>query len=206
MLKIAARAGPRSACVPRSRDGQSRSPPRAEAAPPPVTGYGDLFGPVHRVAQHRVAQRGHVYADLMRAPGLQPRPRCTKAPRSSSSTRQCVTARRPPSRMAHLLAVGGVAADGRVHHAHVFPKMADADGQIGALHRVFPDLLRQRHVGAVVLGHQQEPGGVLVNAVYQPGPLLAADAGKAVQVVEQGVDQRAVRLPGPPDGRPCPRA
>ena len=49
----------------------------------------------------------------------------------------------------------------------------------------------------VVLGRDEQTGCVLVDAVYDAGPPLPADAGEAVAAVgEQGVDERAVLVPG----------
>ncbi len=53
---------------------------------------------------------------------------------------------------------------------------------------------RQTLVGAVVLGHHQQAGGVLVQAVDDARPLAAADARQVVAVLEQGVDQGAGRV------------
>jgi hypothetical protein len=47
-------------------------------------------------------------------------------------------------------------------------------------------------VGLVVLGHQQKAGGFLVQTVDQAGPPHAAHAREIAQVVQQGIDQRAL--------------
>ena len=48
----------------------------------------------------------------------------------------------------------------------------------------------------VVLGHDHQAGGALVEAMDDAGAQLAADAAQVVDVVEQGVDQRAVGVAG----------
>ena len=48
----------------------------------------------------------------------------------------------------------------------------------------------------VVLGHHQQAGGVLVQAVDDAGAQLTADAGKVMDMIQQGIDQRAVLVAG----------
>ena len=56
-------------------------------------------------------------------------------------------------------------------------------------------LSRQCQMGGIVFGGDDQTAGVPVDAVYDAGALLAADAGEGVPaVVQQGVDQRAVRM------------
>ena len=56
-------------------------------------------------------------------------------------------------------------------------------------------LSRQCQMGGVVFGGDDQAAGVPVDAVNDAGTLLAADAGEGVPaVVQQGVDQRAVRM------------
>ena len=61
------------------------------------------------------------------------------------------------------------------------------------MQRVVLQLGRKGLVGKVVLRHNQQARGILVDAVDNAGAQLAVDAGEAVPaVIEQGVDQRAV--------------
>ena len=59
------------------------------------------------------------------------------------------------------------------------------------------ELARQVVVGVVVLGGDNEPAGIFVEAVHDPGPRLAADPRKAGAAMrDQGVHQRAVGIAG----------
>ena len=52
-------------------------------------------------------------------------------------------------------------------------------------------------MGAVVLGHHHQAGGVLVEPVHDARPLDAADAGQAVAAMgDQRIDQRAGGMAG----------
>ena len=51
-------------------------------------------------------------------------------------------------------------------------------------------------MAAVVLGHHQQPGGVLVQPVNDARTRLAADARQRPAVKQQRVDQRAAGMPG----------
>lgn len=49
----------------------------------------------------------------------------------------------------------------------------------------------------VIFGDEDEPGGVLVDPVDNPGPFFSTDPGEAFPAVpEQGIDKCAVRVPG----------
>ena len=52
---------------------------------------------VDRIAQERVAYRGHVHADLMRSAGFEPALNQRRVPLEGTSRFQCVTARFPRS-------------------------------------------------------------------------------------------------------------
>ena len=66
---------------------------------------------------------------------------------------------------------------------------------IGALDGVIGELLGQAGHGALVLGGDQQARGVLVQAVDDAGPRLAADADQLVAAMgDQGIDQRAVGI------------
>ena len=53
-------------------------------------------------------------------------------------------------------------------------------------------LLGQVSVGGVILRHNQQPAGILIDAMHNTGAYLSIDAGKAVPaVIQQGIHQRA---------------
>ena len=60
----------------------------------------------------------------------------------------------------------------------------------------FSDLAAGEHVaelavGAVVFSHEDDTAGLLVQAMHDTGTKVAADVGKVVEVVEEGVDEGA---------------
>ena len=65
------------------------------------------------------------------------------------------------------------------------------------------ELPRQLAVGLVVLGHHHDARRALVEAMDDARPHLAADAAQVLDVVEQGVDERAARDCRPRDAPPC---
>ena len=68
--------------------------------------------------------------------------------------------------------------------------------QIAAVNGMTLELVGQPMVGRVMLGHHQQPGGVLVDPVDDPGPLFAADPRQAVAaMMQQRIDQRAAPRP-----------
>ena len=92
--------------------------------------------PVDKIAEQGVTDVRHVHADLVRAAGLQ----------LAADVRVAVVARddRPVRdgaagvflRYGHALAIGRVAADGRIHRAGIVAQIAADDGLIRARHRV----------------------------------------------------------------------
>ncbi len=68
---------------------------------------------------------------------------------------------------------------------------------VGALDRVIGKLLAQAGHGALVLGRDQKPAGILVEAMDDAGPRLAANAlQRSAAMGDQRVDQRAVGIAG----------
>ena len=96
----------------------------------------------------------------------------------------------------HALAVVRVAADGRVDDGFRWIDAAVHESEVLLLHRALLQLPREVDVGAVVLGDDEQAGGVLVQAVDDAGPEDAADARQVGAVGEQGVDQRMGGLAG----------
>ena len=98
---------------------------------------------------------------------------------------------------AHLFPVGGVAANGGIHRAAVFPERAADDGFVGAGHRMVFQLRCQNSMGKVIFGYRQKTGGVLINAVDNAGAQHAVDAGKGIgSCKQQAVDQGVVIVTG----------
>ena len=76
----------------------------------------------------------------------------------------------------HALAVEGVAADLALDHAVAGARRAPDHGVIGALDGVVGELLGEAAHRALGLGGDQKAARVLVEAVDDAGPRLAADA------------------------------
>ena len=72
--------------------------------------------------------------------------------------------------------------------------MADHDGLVCALDGMLGDLFGKRKMRAVVLGHQQYAGGIPVDPVHDARAQHPADAAEPVQMFQQRVDQRPVRV------------
>ena len=156
-----------------------------------------LADAVDRVSRDGVADPRHMHADLVRAAGLEAAAQVRILPvaRDDLPVRHGLAA--VLLRNGHALAVARVAADGRIDRAAVLAEAAADDALIGAAQRVVAELGGKAPVGKVVLRHDEQAGRVAVDAVDDAGAALAAHAGQAVAaVIEQGVDERAVLVPG----------
>ena len=60
----------------------------------------------------------------------------------------------------------------------------------------FGELLGEVGEGAVVFGHEDAAAGVLIETVHDAGAERVATGGHGAAVVEDGVDQRALPMPG----------
>ncbi len=92
-----------------------------------------------------------------------------------------------------------MAADRRIDRACLRGRRAPDEREIDALEPAAPamvrELLGERAVRLVGLGHDQQPARVLVEAVHDAGPRHAADARQALAAMgDQRVDERAVRV------------
>ena len=148
--------------------------------------------PVARVARDRVADRGEVGADLVGAAGLQAhldqgvRRQQLEHPEVGAGLARRAAANRP--------ALGGpvVASQGGVDRPGSRARMALDQRQIGAPHLSRLDLPRQPAVGLVAARDEHQPGGVLVEAMDDPGPLRILAAGEQIS---QHVDERRAAVP-----------
>ena len=155
------------------------------------------FGPgraIDRVPGHRMAQGGHMHPDLVGAAGFQPGFQQRKGP--IALQHPPMGHRRPAGRIdGHALAVRSAPADGGVDRALVLPQVAFQYGDIGAPGGMGLQLVGQALVGQVVFGHHHQPAGHLIDPVHDPGPQGPAHPGQVRKPVQQGVHQRAVRVP-----------
>ena len=94
----------------------------------------------------------------------------------------------------HFFPVLPAAADGSVDLPLHLREPALRQGPVMLLN--FPLLQHpaQLRLGFVVLGHQHQSAGIPVQPVHDARPLFPADAGEAVQLIQQRVDQRSVLM------------
>ena len=150
---------------------------------------------VDAVAEQRVPDVGHVDADLVRAPGLEPAAQVRPALVAGDDlpVRDGAAA---SGHDGHALAVRRASGYRRVDRAGVLPHAAAHDALVDARQAVVGELGAEGEVRGVVLRGDNEARGVLVYAVDDAGPPLAAYAGEAFAAVEdKRVYKRAVRVP-----------
>ena len=142
-------------------------------------------GAVSEIPQKRVADAGHVYPDLMGAAGLQAAENVGVAPVGGQQLPVCDSRLGILIRDGHTLAVDGVAAYGFVDGTAVLLEIAADNGLVLPAKTVICQLGRQSLMGKVVFGHDPPAGGVLINAVDDAGPALAANARETVSAMIQ---------------------
>jgi len=94
----------------------------------------------------------------------------------------------------HALAVHGVAADQVLDAAAFFLGHAIDGGEVDFAHPALRKGFAEAAVGDVVLRHDHAAAGVLVQAVDDAGAHFPADAAEVVAMMQQGIDQGAVRV------------
>ena len=127
-----------------------------------------LCASVHGISEQRMVDRGHVNADLVRAPRLEAAGYMRKT-MLQRFDHMIVRHRSPAVWLnAHLLSVRRVARDGRVHGA-VLADIAFDDTFVYAFDGMNAQLPGNGRMGGIILTHDQQSGGVPVNPVYNPG-------------------------------------
>ncbi len=132
-------------------------------------------GPVQAVPRDRVAEACQVRADLMCAPG-------SDADFEVRETREAIPYAIIGQRLAsmtqargHARAADGIAGDGFGDAAGISLHAALRQRQINLLHAARSELRRQRPVGRIRPGHQEDSAGSPVEPVHDTRPQLAAD-------------------------------
>ena len=93
----------------------------------------------------------------------------------------------------HPVAMDGVTADGAVHGTAVFFRHAGHQGQIFLFEGARGELIGQGAVRGVVFGHNEQPGGFLVETVHDARTLHPADPAQAARAMrQQSVHHRVV--------------
>ena len=146
---------------------------------------------VQGITQQRIADVGHVHADLVGTPGFQLDPDMGVA---TETFQYAVMGDRRLAGMGHCLfgTDGRMTADGLIHLASTGHD-ATGNGFVLAKGGLFLQLIHQRRVRLQGLGDDQQPGGVLVDAMDDTG---AGQRGQIRAVVQQRIEQRAVRIAG----------
>ena len=172
-----------------------------------LMGAGGKARAVDRIAEQRVADMGHVDADLVGPPGLQPAfdQACDRSGRrwGQGFFEPVVGDGMLAAGLehGHLLAVGELAPERGIDRALGAVGHAPDQRDIAALHlavgAVGGELGRQAPMRPVVLGDDHQAAGFLVEPVHDARPFDAADARQAVAAMgNQGVDQGAGPVAG----------
>ena len=137
----------------------------------------------------------HVHADLVRPPGqnvdIQQRPD------PPARTHRPVRNRRAAFGVnCHFLAVFLAPRDGLVDAPAVLPQIPFNQRAVVLLHLPLLQLAAEGELALVVLCHEQQTAGVLVQPVDDAGAQFAADAAQVVKVVQERGDERAVLIAG----------
>jgi len=156
----------------------------------------ESFAALDRVAEQRMADRGHVHAHLMRAPGFEP---ALDQRRVAELAQLAPMRHRAPTAGddRDLLAVDRRPRERRVDRALQQPRHARDDRLVPPIDRMRLELACQPFMRAIGLGGDHQPRRVLVDPMHDPRSRHAADAGElAGAMVEQCVDQSAVEIAG----------
>ena len=161
----------------------------------PAEGRDHLFRAVDGIARHGMTDIGHVDADLMGTTGFELHPQVGKITIGvrHEEMRNGVFAVFLGDR--HLFAVGGVPSDRRVDRTGIGLKPAVDDRLVLPRKGMAGNLFGERKVGKIVFRHDQQSARILVDPVHDAGTDHAVDTGqRALAVIQQRVDQRAVRI------------
>ena len=155
---------------------------------------------VDGIPRQRMADTGHVYADLVGAAGLELAGNVgeiAKAFQHAPAGVGIARTRNFRGYDGHFFAVARVAAEVGFHKALVLFQVAVDDGMIDAVDAVHAELRAERLVRGIVFSHDQQSAGVLINTVDDTGPDRPADTRKLPgAMIEQCVDKCAVRVAG----------
>ena len=163
--------------------------------------------PVGPIAQHRQADMGQVYANLVRAAGLGHR---ADRGKSAKPLGHAIEGLRRAAFLfvadrGHLLAVFRMYGNRAIDDVAVHLGRAGHDGKIFLLDRARLELDRQPAMGLVVPGHEDRAAGVAVETMHDARPQRSAAAAKAGAEVElQRTDERSRPVSAGRDARPCP--
>ena len=163
---------------------------RARAAPAAETRIGPSAA-VRGIADERMAERGEMHADLVRAAGLEPAAQQRRVAEALEDVD--VRARRlARGDDRHRRALGRMAADRRVDRVAA-REVARGEREVLARHRARLQLAHEVGVRRQRLRDDQEAARVLVEPMHDAG---ARHARELRRVMQQRVEQRAVAVAG----------
>lgn len=171
-----------------------------------LTGAGGKVGAIDGISQKRVADMGHVDADLVSTAGLQNTAHEARD-RNSRTFGQGLQDFVVRNRMfalahhGHLLPIGLLASQRGIDRSLAPFRHSPHNRLIGTLHASVPpmgrELLTEAGMRLICLGDHHEAGGLLVEPVNDTGAAHTANAGEAVAAMgDKGVDQGAGPVTG----------
>ena len=147
---------------------------------------------IDRVAHDGIAEMGHMYPDLMGAPGFQAAFNERRAAGRIGGFRAVIGTRRLAARRQnrHFFAITRASADISLDRTVARVGHAPDEGGVGALDRVLGKLPGEPFMGGARLRGHHQPACVFVQAVNDSRPAHTANSFQAVAAMgDQGVDQ-----------------
>ena len=162
---------------------------------------GTFLRSIDSVAQQRMTDRCHMYADLVGAAGFETAFHIGICAESFQYLIMCDSRSAVSLIDSHLFPVGRMTADRGVHCAAVFAEISQYDRPVSAVDRMLFELLRQIFVRPVIFTDKQGTCCIPVNSVDDTGAQNAVYPGKLIPaVIHQGIHSVCLQ-----PGRPHPR-
>jgi hypothetical protein len=157
-------------------------------------------GAIERVANDRVVKRGKVDTNLVGAPGVE----LNLDKRSGADAGEHVPVRASFAGIGqgggtaggHAEAAFRVARDGQVDAAAVPLQKTVNESDVGLLDGAAAEGFAETGVRGVVFGDEDDPGGVLIEAMDQTRAQGIAANGKSLAAAQQGIDESAANVAG----------
>ena len=152
-----------------------------------------FFGAIHRVSRNRMALIGHMHPDLMGAACFKAKDKIGECAKrfTHAVMGNCFTGVFFSD--THFLSVTGVPADWRINRPLQLCKSTVNNGVINTCKAMFLYLFRKHTMGKIILCHDKQATGVLIDPVDNPWPDHTVDAGKSARaVVKQCVYKRPI--------------
>ena len=152
---------------------------------------------VHFVTDKRMAKMFEVHADLVCAAGVQ---RAFDERASGEFLQNAVVGAGGAAAFAgehgHFFAMDRMASDRAFDDAAFLAELAGRNREIDFRDFASGELPRECAVGDIVFGGDETAARFLIQPMHDAGPLFAADAGETFAMVQQRIDECAVRVAG----------